>query len=680
MLGKYRLVAELGHGGMGDVYLATTKGPGGFNTLVVLKRLRNFEDPQHRAMFLDEARLARRLFHPNIVQTYEVGQEEGNHFIVMEYLAGPTLQDLRRSAGLVPPTMEIEILCNVLEGLHYAHELKTPDGRPLHLVHRDLCAENVIVTGSGEVKVVDFGVAKIVDSIGLTQSGFTKGKLRNMPREQLMGPNVDRRADIFSTGVMLWEGLTGRPMWGDLGDAGIASRLTDGELPSLPDLGPSVRGELREICARALSVAPDGRFPTALAFKDALLAYMSRTHQSVTKTEVAAFVEPLFVKERERIDRMVVSQSTAARSRQPDTAPAPANSRPPEAGSASYSRLPEAGNPGGYARPDGSGSGYGRAADGSGSGYGRAADGSGSGYGRAADSGGSGYGRPAEGSGPGGYGRPAEAGSPGGYRPDAGGPAGYSRPDAGSAPVPAMTANVGSQQAPWGGSWSPAGVPAGAGWTPSSGIPGGAAWTPSAPGVAPTRISSSAGARPGSSRRWIVVVSLLLVGAGIGGLEFARRGFQFPGRPVPSPVEATTRSLPSPASPPMTAPPTAPTGSSAPGMPAAGSGTPASGTSASGTSAAPVARLRERARASRPTKRLVTPPAQVRRPVAHFRRKPPLPKRRANEEPATWTQSRPNLRNKPPLDRENPYGATPGSPPTGPRTIDRDAPWPTLKR
>jgi serine/threonine-protein kinase len=308
VLGKYRLMAELGHGGMGDVYLATAKGPGGFHTLVVIKRLRNFEDPQHRAMFLDEARLARRLFHPNIVQTYEVGQEEGTHFIVMEYLAGPTLQGLRRAAGLVPPALEIEILCNVLEGLHYAHELKTPDGRPLHLVHRDLGAENVIVTGSGECKILDFGVAKIVDSISMTQSGFTKGKLRNMPREQLLGGSLDRRADIFAAGVMLWEGLTGRPLWGDMGDAGIAGRLTSGDLPPLDEIGADVPPALREICARALSLDPEGRYPHALAFKDALVSYLDRQQLSATRTELAAFVAPLFVKERERLDRMVAGQ------------------------------------------------------------------------------------------------------------------------------------------------------------------------------------------------------------------------------------------------------------------------------------------------------------------------------------------------------------------------------------
>src|SRR3954447_15335002 len=273
VLGKYRLVAELGQGGMADVYLAAAEGPAGFAKLIVIKRLRNLDDPQHMAMFLDEARIARRLSHPNIVQTYEIGQENGAHFIVMEYLHGPTLQRLRRSAinqRGVPWAIEIDVMVHVLEGLHYAHEMRGADGRPLHVVHRDLSPENVIVTQLGECKILDFGIAKAIDSLSHTQAGFCKGKLKNMPPEQLLGEKVDRRADIFAAGVMLWEGLSGRALWGNIGNAAIASRLAQGDLPSLAELAPGVPQELRELCARAMNVQADGRFATALEFRDAL--------------------------------------------------------------------------------------------------------------------------------------------------------------------------------------------------------------------------------------------------------------------------------------------------------------------------------------------------------------------------------------------------------------------------
>jgi serine/threonine protein kinase len=311
VLGKYRLVAELGHGGMADVYLAAAEGPAGFAKLIVIKRLRNLDDPQHMAMFLDEARIARRLSHPNIVQTYEIGQENGAHFIVMEYLHGPTLQRLRRSAinqRGVPWAIEIDVMIHVLEGLHYAHEMRGADGRPLHVVHRDLSPENVIVTQLGECKILDFGIAKAIDSLSHTQAGFCKGKLKNMPPEQLLGEKVDRRADVFAAGVMLWEGLSGRALWGNIGNAAIASRLAQGDLPSLAELAPGVPQELRELCARAMSVQTDGRFATALEFRDALVAYARANQLSVTRSQLAGFVEPLFTEERERIDRVVAAQ------------------------------------------------------------------------------------------------------------------------------------------------------------------------------------------------------------------------------------------------------------------------------------------------------------------------------------------------------------------------------------
>src|SRR3954470_15074721 len=296
VLGKYRLIAELGQGGMADVYLAASEGSGGFTKLIVVKRLRNLEDPQHMAMFLDEARIARRLSHPNIVQTYEIGQENGAHFIVMEYLHGPTLQRLRRAAVAqrgVPWAIEIEIMCHVLEGLHYAHEMRAADGRPLHVVHRDLSPENVIVTQVGDTKILDFGIAKAIDSLSHTQAGFCKGKLKNVPPEQLLGEKVDRRADLFAAGVMLWEGLSGRPLWGNTGNAGIASRLAQGDIPSLADAGPGVPTELRELCARALTVSPEGRYASALESRDARASYVERNQLEVTRSQLAAFVEPL---------------------------------------------------------------------------------------------------------------------------------------------------------------------------------------------------------------------------------------------------------------------------------------------------------------------------------------------------------------------------------------------------
>ena len=313
VLGKYRLFTKLGQGGMGDVYLAAAAtGSEDVGQLVVIKRLRNIEDPQHVAMFINEARIAKQLAHPNIVQTHEVGREGGDHLLVMEYLQGPTLWRLRRSAaerGMeVPPAIEIEILLGVLEGLHYAHELRAPDGRLLHVVHRDLSSENVIITQLGESKILDFGIAKTADSVVQTQAGFVKGKVQTMPPEQLRGHAVDQRADIFAAGVMLWEGVAQRSLWGTLGNVAISSRLVQEDLPSLSELGPHVPEDLRRICEQAIAARPEKRFGSALAMKAALMDYVRRHGLAVSRAQVADYVEPLFREERERLEQIIRAQ------------------------------------------------------------------------------------------------------------------------------------------------------------------------------------------------------------------------------------------------------------------------------------------------------------------------------------------------------------------------------------
>src|ERR1700722_16531169 len=168
-LGKYRLIAELGHGGMAEGYLAVAGGPAGFNKLVVIKQIRPqlAEDPEFLGMFLDEARLAARLSHPHVVQTNEVGQEGERYFIAMEYLEGQPLNRivhrLQKSGGL-PLALHLKIVGDALLGLHHAHELVDYDGTPLSVVHRDVTSHNVFVTYDGQVKVVDFGIAKALNS------------------------------------------------------------------------------------------------------------------------------------------------------------------------------------------------------------------------------------------------------------------------------------------------------------------------------------------------------------------------------------------------------------------------------------------------------------------------------------------------------------------------------------
>src|SRR5262245_17105669 len=218
MASRYHPIAELGQGGMADVLLAMMQGAAGFRKLVVLKRLRPnlADDAELLAMFSDEARLAARLNHPNVVQTYEVGYDAGRHFIAMEWLDGQPLHRLLKAAwayDALPLDVHLFILCEALRGLHYAHELQDFDGTRLEVVHRDVSPQNVFLTYEGQVKLVDFGVAKAHARSTDTQVGVVKGKVAYMAPEQALGCPVDRRADVFSVGVMLWEAVARRRLW-----------------------------------------------------------------------------------------------------------------------------------------------------------------------------------------------------------------------------------------------------------------------------------------------------------------------------------------------------------------------------------------------------------------------------------------------------------------------------------
>src|ERR1700761_3781049 len=251
-LGKYRLIAELGHGGMAEVYLAVVRGPAGFNKLGVIKQIRPqlAAGPGVLGMFLDEAKLAARLSHPNVVQTNEVGQEGDTHFLMMEYLDGQPLnritQRLGKRGGL-PLHMHLQIIVDLLGGLHYAHELTDYDGTPLGVVHRDITPHNVFVTYEGQVKVVDFGIAKAMNSSSETRTGVLKGKVAYMAPEQARGERVDRRADIFSVGVLLWEAVTGRRLWKGVPDITILQRLLNGDIPTPKSVKPDVDDKLEAI-------------------------------------------------------------------------------------------------------------------------------------------------------------------------------------------------------------------------------------------------------------------------------------------------------------------------------------------------------------------------------------------------------------------------------------------------
>jgi serine/threonine protein kinase len=316
--GKYRPIAELGHGGMATVYLAASQGPRGFSKLVVVKDLKDefSTDGEFATMFVDEARLAARLNHPNIVQTYEVEEQEGHFFIVMEYLEGQPLSQIRSRLARLGAQLrdnQARVLGEVLDALHYAHELADYDGRPLNVVHRDVSPHNIIVTYAGDAKLVDFGIAKAADSSSHTRTGVIKGKLAYMSPEQAFGKPVDRRADIFSIGVILWEAMTGRRMWKGSAEGAIAHRLSTGDIPKITDFVPEAPAHLRAICERALAPRMEERYPTAIAMRQDLEGYLATLVQRPSARDFGGLVAQAFGEDRARLGALIEQQMLSLR-------------------------------------------------------------------------------------------------------------------------------------------------------------------------------------------------------------------------------------------------------------------------------------------------------------------------------------------------------------------------------
>jgi serine/threonine-protein kinase len=293
---------------MAEVFLAMMVGAGGIAKVAVLKRIwpELASDPRFLAMFLDEARLSIRMGHPNLVQTYEIIEEDGGLAIAMEYLDGQPLgRVLNRLTGprALSLPQRVRIVTKLLAALDYAHELKDYDGTPLSVVHRDVSPSNVFITYDGNVKLVDFGIAKSVAGDHQTWPGTVKGKLSYMAPEQFLGQVADRRSDVFAVGVILWEMLAGRRFWSGIADHAIAAQMhSDRSLPALPaELGLPVEFEV--ICARALSRDRNERYATAAQMELDLEQVLTSTHEASDRLLGKAVAEGFAT---ERADRQVL--------------------------------------------------------------------------------------------------------------------------------------------------------------------------------------------------------------------------------------------------------------------------------------------------------------------------------------------------------------------------------------
>ncbi len=271
-----RLGARIGRGGMAEVFAGKLVGVAGFEKEVAVKRVlpKYAGDPAFLSRFLDEARLAARLSHPNIVQIFELGQDAGDHYIVMEAVRGVTLRmclmALAERGEKMPPAIALHVAQGLCAGLAYAHELCGADGAPLGIVHRDVSPQNVLLGFEGAVKLIDFGIARARDNAAFTQVGRVVGKPRFMSPEQILGDNVDARADVFALGLVLFEMLAGRGPFDD--DKDPAEAIVEGRGRRLGDLEPSLEKDIVDVVKRATARRAADRFAGARAFGGALLS------------------------------------------------------------------------------------------------------------------------------------------------------------------------------------------------------------------------------------------------------------------------------------------------------------------------------------------------------------------------------------------------------------------------
>jgi serine/threonine-protein kinase len=296
-LGKYKLVKLIASGGMAEVYLARQAGAAGFEKLVCLKRIvpHLARDKQFVEMFLNEARLAARLDHPNIVSIFDLGEVNGNYFIAMEFIDGPSLRAIHKTAAdrgeLLPVPETCKIVSMAAGGLQYAHDLAGSDGRPLGLVHRDISPDNILVHRNGAAKVVDFGIAKAANSSSQTRTGTLKGKVAYMPPEQLRGEELDRRTDVFALGVVLYELLAGRRPWEGVSDVALIGKIMTEKPQPLAELRPDAPPELCAIVEKALAKDRAQRYQSCHELQADLESLVTQMGQSLTPARIADFVK-----------------------------------------------------------------------------------------------------------------------------------------------------------------------------------------------------------------------------------------------------------------------------------------------------------------------------------------------------------------------------------------------------
>ncbi|HEX8700196.1 MAG TPA: serine/threonine-protein kinase [Myxococcaceae bacterium] len=314
--GKYRLIDRIAVGGMAEIFLAHQVDGEGLETPVVIKRIRPHLSKHSTfvKMFLNEARLAAQLNHPNIVQIHDLGKIGESYFITMEYIFGRDMRRIIPKAEEVgipfPLVYALRIASDVCAGLHYAHQKVDLYGNPLNIVHRDVTPENIFVAFDGTVKVLDFGIAKATNQVEQTRAGELKGKISYMSPEQCYGKPLDCRSDIFSVGVVLYEWLTGFKLFTGESEVVVMRSITEGKIYAPSYFKADIPEPVEAILMKALDKDRERRYQTAAEMRAAIDAFLSTYEFTPTPLHLSNFLRQIFHDELQaEQDRLVAKTS-----------------------------------------------------------------------------------------------------------------------------------------------------------------------------------------------------------------------------------------------------------------------------------------------------------------------------------------------------------------------------------
>jgi serine/threonine protein kinase len=299
--GKYFLLERINVGGMAEVYKAKTVGVEGFEKIVAIKRILPSiaEDEEFIKMFVDEAKITSQLSHANLAQTFDLGRIDDTYYIAMEYVPGKDLravfERMKRRAGRMPLPLAAWVMGRVCEGLDYAHRKRDASGRELHIVHRDVSPQNIILSYEGEVKLIDFGIAKAANKITKTQAGILKGKFGYMSPEQVRGLPLDGRSDIFAAGVVLYELCTGERLFTGSSDFSVLEKVQQAKVTPPSQVEPSIPLKLERVILKALAREPEDRYQQAADIAADLTRFLLDTQRkAVTRDDITAFMKETF--------------------------------------------------------------------------------------------------------------------------------------------------------------------------------------------------------------------------------------------------------------------------------------------------------------------------------------------------------------------------------------------------